>query len=70
MTALERLLAEGIPDGTFGGPRPTRAPPTAQSKRPDPDPDAARHVAELLEALDQHDDDARRRHLRAIPTAA
>lgn len=46
------LLAETVPDGTFGGARPRRAgipPRTAQqlAARRGPDPDAAKHLAEL-----------------------
>lgn len=37
------LLSEAVPDGTFGGARPRRG--REQQRRPDPD--AARHWAEL-----------------------
>jgi hypothetical protein len=47
---LEELLAEAIPDGTFGGPRdtppaPRRAPPPISPAR------AAAHLAELTAAV-------------------
>ncbi|MFI5985094.1 hypothetical protein ACIBEA_30035 [Streptomyces sp. NPDC051555] len=47
MTALDRVLAEEWPDGTFGGPRPERPRyvPRTSSKS------AARHQADLLAAL-------------------
>lgn len=47
MTALERVLAEEWPDGTFGGPRPPRPRyvPRTSSRS------AARHRAELEAAL-------------------
>lgn len=61
MTPLDRLLAEAIPDGTFGGTRTPR--PAAQPTRREPDPQAAAHVRDLLAALDQR---PRRRHLRAV----
>ena len=60
-TSLERLLAEEIPDGTFGGARDPR--PAAQPTRREPDPQAGEHVADLLAAIQP----ARRRHLRAVP---
>lgn len=46
------LLAESIPDGTFGGARPRRNERAAQ--RP-ADPDAARHLAELAAAVREID---------------
>jgi hypothetical protein len=46
VTQLERLLAEGVPDGTFGGAR-TREP----KRKPGPDPRAAEHRAALEAAL-------------------
>lgn len=52
MTPLDRLLAEEIPDGSFGGARPLR--PSAAHpicRDPQPDPQAADHVADLLAAL-------------------
>jgi len=68
VSPLERLLAEELPTGTFGDARP------AESQQPDgrkvsrprgPDPLAAQHRAELLEALGG----SRRahRHLHAVP---
>lgn len=44
MTALELLLAEQWPDGTFAGPRPRPAPWTPDEQ--------ARHCADLEAALD------------------
>jgi hypothetical protein len=40
------LLAETVPDGTFGGARPLRGRGRKQQRR-GPDPEAARHLAEL-----------------------
>lgn len=54
------LAAEELPTGLFGGPRPAPA-CTAPV-----DPCAAQHVADLLAALDAHDADLRRAHLRLI----
>lgn len=60
---LAAVLAEALPTGAFGGPRP--APPAEE--RP-ADPRAAEHVAELLAALDAHDADLRRRHRLRLVT--
>ncbi|MFK0182017.1 hypothetical protein ACIQVR_39405 [Streptomyces xanthochromogenes] len=50
MTPLERLMAEGVPDGTFGASRPAQA--RVKAKRTSgPDPRAAEHRAALLAAL-------------------
>jgi hypothetical protein len=46
MSPIERLLAEAVPDGTFGGAR-TREP----KRKPGPDPRAAEHRAALEAAL-------------------
>jgi hypothetical protein len=54
------LAAEELPTGLFGGPRPAPAYPAAI------DPCAAEHVADLLAALDVHDADLRRAHLRVV----
>lgn len=66
MTPLERLLAEGIPDGTFGGPRTDRPPDPPPPRRPVTAEEAAAHVADLIAALDEQPT----RHLRAVPPAA
>ncbi|MGW2708664.1 hypothetical protein ACWC4J_06680 [Streptomyces sp. NPDC001356] len=47
------LLAEAIPDGTFGGARPRRG----EQPQRGPDPDAARHWAELGAAVREIDRD-------------
>jgi hypothetical protein len=44
--SADPLLAETVPDGTFGGARPRRARERTPQRR-GPDPDAARHLAEL-----------------------
>jgi hypothetical protein len=44
------LLAETVPDGTFGGARTLR-----EQRRNGPDPDAARHLAELARAVAEID---------------
>ena len=44
MSPLERTLAEAQPDGTFGGPEPTKPP----ARTPD---EQARHYADLENAL-------------------
>lgn len=55
---LEQLLAETVPDGKFGGPRPRPQPEQLQgpARRPPPRPvtdaEAAKHRADLLAALD------------------
>lgn len=60
---LERLAAEAIPDGRFGGPR-----PPAPERRPPPDPFAAEHRIALEDALKEHKvGRPGRRHLRAVP---
>ncbi|WP_330349736.1 hypothetical protein [Streptomyces sp. NBC_00582] len=46
------LLAEAVPDGTFGGARTRR-----EQQRSGPDPDAARHWAELGRAVRAIDHD-------------
>lgn len=74
MTPLERLLAEELPTGMFGGPRlePEAAEPEPV-RETGPDPDAAAHREALLAALTNLPLDARKsRHLRAVapPSAA
>ncbi|MFM9464814.1 hypothetical protein ACKI1K_18415 [Streptomyces scabiei] len=44
------LLAETVPDGTFGGARTAR-----EQRRVGPDPDAARHFAALTAAVAEID---------------
>ncbi|MGW0034785.1 hypothetical protein ACWDXD_33830 [Streptomyces sp. NPDC003314] len=46
MTRLEQLLAETVPDGTFGGARTPK-----QQKTDGPDPNAAKHRADLEAAI-------------------
>lgn len=70
MSPLERLLAEAVPDGTFGGARTLRRHQPKQPAR-QPDPKAAEHYAELAAVLDgwDWDEDHRnqeRRRLRLI----
>lgn len=74
MTPLDRLLAEAIPDGTFGGSRPTTRHPQPTPHLWTPDQQQA-HYAELDAALEGWDWDrprrrTERRHLRALPDAA
>ena len=45
------FLSEAVPDGTFGGARPRRG----EQQRRVPDPDAARHWAELGAAVAEID---------------
>ncbi|MFI9600359.1 hypothetical protein ACIHCX_10840 [Streptomyces sp. NPDC052043] len=52
----DRLLAEAVPDGTFGGARPRRTRGREQQRRT-PDPAAARHLAELARAVAEIDHD-------------
>jgi hypothetical protein len=74
VSPMERLLAEAIPDGTFGGARTlTRHQPTQPARTPDPQ--AAEHYAELAAVLDgwEWDEDHRneeRRRLRLITDEA
>ena len=73
MTPYERLMAEAIPDGTFGGAREPAA--TVRRKSPGgpalerpPDPNAAEHRRRLLAGLDEaRKPPATARHLRAVP---
>ena len=66
MTPLERLLLEAVPDGTFGGARPTPVERRrAAAAKPGPDPLAAEHCRELLAALAEKP--RPRRHLHAVP---
>lgn len=62
------LLAETVPDGTFGGARPRRA----QRKPRSTDPNAARHLAELVAEVAAYDatNRARRRAAAATERAA
>lgn len=66
MTALERLLLEAVPDGTFGGARPSpKERRRAAVAEPGPDPLAAEHCRELLAALAEKPRPSR--HLHAVP---
>jgi hypothetical protein len=74
MTPLERLLAEAIPDGTFGGPRyrdPEPAPQQpARPRRETSALEAAEHRRILEAALDQMDGRGTsrpERHLHPVP---
>jgi hypothetical protein len=50
VSPMERLLAESVPDGTFGGARTlTRHQPKTPARTPDPQ--AAEHYAALAEAI-------------------
>lgn len=67
-TADERFLAEAIPDGTFGGPRPeTPRPPRAELLGATSPEDQRRHTDELARALDGWTYDEPTRHLHALP---
>lgn len=71
MTPLERLLAEELPTGTFGGPPPaTRARPAPQADRPAWTPAQQAAHRQALEAELDHHEAQPRRHLRALPPAA
>ena len=74
MTPLERLLAEAIPDGTFGGARTTQAAePRTVRREIAPDPMAAHHRAVLEAALDEREGRGTGRpdrRLRAVPDPA
>ncbi|MEU2789077.1 hypothetical protein [Streptomyces sp. NPDC007100] len=59
MTPLERLLAEELPTGTFGDARPAAGRRRGETPKTSP-ADAARHLAELADAIGEP-------HLRAIP---
>jgi hypothetical protein len=57
------LLAETVPDGTFGGARPRRG---QRKPRREPDPNAAQHLAELAREVAAYDAANRaRRHTPA-----
>lgn len=54
MIDLDRIALEAIPDGTFGGPRPTLPPAVRLRRRglPPTDPETAlEHLAALAEAV-------------------
>ncbi|GGQ81099.1 hypothetical protein [Streptomyces flaveolus] len=59
------LLAETVPDGTFGGARPRRG---QRKPRRGPDPNAARHLAELAAEVAAYD--AANRARRNTPTTS
>lgn len=74
MSALERLLAEAIPDGTFGGSRLAGAP--SRARREVTPAEAARHYAALVAAVaelehrgtgDAQPEHRPARHLHAVP---
>lgn len=68
MTPLERLMAEELPTGTWGGPRLEPEPGSAEPRPVSgPDPLAAQHCDDLLTALDEH---AARRRLRVVTDTA
>jgi hypothetical protein len=50
MSALERLLAEAVPTGTFGGARPVRGDRTIRRWTHE---EQALHLSELAEAVDE-----------------
>lgn len=73
MNALERLLAEELPTGTFGHALPPPPPPARPIRSWTPE-EQAQHLADLLAALEGWvwDEDERateRRHLRAVDAA-
>jgi hypothetical protein len=55
------LFAEELPTGLFGDGEPAPKYPVVPA-----DPRAAEHCADLLAALDAHDADMRRAHLRLV----
>jgi hypothetical protein len=55
------VLSEELPTGLFGDRLPARAYPAVPA-----DPRAAEHCADLMAALDAHDADLRRAHLRLV----
>jgi hypothetical protein len=68
MTPLERLLAEEIPTGLFGGPRPTPPPVPYEPRNPVTPEQAAAHYAALDAAVEGwHWNDNPRHHLRVVP---
>jgi hypothetical protein len=48
------LLAETVPDGTFGGARPRRV--RGRTPKPEPDPEGRRRFAELARAVAEIDE--------------
>lgn len=68
MTALERLLAEELPTGEFGGPCPYRAPRPPAWWEPISEEQATANRAALEAAIDGWSwDDDPRHHLHAVP---
>ncbi|MFE0376223.1 hypothetical protein ACFW1M_11670 [Streptomyces inhibens] len=70
MTPLERLLAEELPTGQWGGPRRAPQARTASLSRPTTPLEAAEHVAALeaeLNHLDGRGTGRPERHLKAVP---
>ena len=83
MSTLDRLLAEAVPDGTFGGARkpgwaaplpPARrrkgSPRPGRVREPIPEWQAALNRRVLEAALDECGADRARRHLSAVPAPA
>lgn len=68
-TPYERLLAEELPTGRFGGPyRPAPRPRLPQHLEPTTPEDAARHAADLDTAAAAFDTGRHaRRHLEPVP---
>lgn len=68
MTPYERLMAEAIPTGTFGGPRPnTPAHGPYEVRNPVSPTQAAQHYAELDTATNGWHWTDNPRHLHAVP---
>ncbi|MFJ5802704.1 hypothetical protein [Streptomyces decoyicus] len=70
MTPTERLLAEELPTGQWGGPRHAPQARTADLRRPTTPIEAAEHVATLEAELNRHDGRGTgrpERHLKAVP---
>lgn len=67
-TAYDRLMAEAIPTGKFGGPyTPTPVARLPEHLEPTSTEDAARHAAELAAEAATFDVGRHARHLTAVP---